>query len=156
MKGIILHKGKKKYTYLKELFDYMDGEQKKYNWLITDYECYPTNETINEILSDDLCWISGEKLTEMVQEENFQWIWGYFLAFPKDILLEDVLKSKLPIANGNRSIWKNPITMSHSHAIIEMIAWDSCMTLIISRIDSLINTLAERIPFSEDLEKYNE
>lgn len=38
---------------MSKIFDAIDNEQLKYNWLITDYEYYPQDETSNELFSKE-------------------------------------------------------------------------------------------------------
>ncbi len=99
--------------------------------------------------------MTGEELTEMIEDENFQWIWGVLSAFPKDVTKDMVLEYKLPIADGNDKIWKNPISIQHPLSVIEIIAWDSSMTTFISRYDDIVKKLAVSNSLAEDLEEYN-
>lgn len=43
MKGAVIYRGEKYFTFLKKIFDSIENVQKNYNWLITGYECYPQN-----------------------------------------------------------------------------------------------------------------
>lgn len=152
MKGAIIDKGEKYYTYLKELFASIGNVQKEYNWLITGHECYPQNPDYAKKLSQEYCWITGDELTNMVENEDFQWIWGVFSAFSKNISQQEVLKSKLPYADGNTELWQNPVSIQHPLAEIEILAWDSSMTVVISKNDDIIGKLKESRPWAEDLE----
>lgn len=58
------------------MFDAIGNEQNEYNWLITDYECYPQTQSIDDKLSHEYCWLSGNELTNIVESEDFQWIWA--------------------------------------------------------------------------------
>ena len=156
MKGVIIDKGEKYFTYLKNIFVSIGNVQKEYNWLITGHECYPQNMEYAKKLSGEYCWITGDELTNMVENENFQWIWGIFSAFPKNISQQEVLKSELPYADGYAGLWKNPVSIQHPLAEMEIVAWDSSMTVIISKNDDVIEKLKESRPWAEDLEKYNE
>jgi len=156
MKGIVIEKGEKYYTYLKKIFLSINNLQRNYNWLITAHECYPQNEKYAEILSEEYCWMTGDELTEMIEREEFQWIWGVLSAFPKDISKEKALEYELPEADGNGEIWQNPVSIQHPLAEIEIIAWDSSATVFISKEDSIVDLLRENNEFAEDLEEYNE
>lgn len=81
MKGAVIHRGEKCFTFLKEIFDSIENVQKNYNWLITGYECYPQNIKYVERLSKEWCWITGKELTKMIETENFQCIWGVLIRF---------------------------------------------------------------------------
>ena len=107
------------------------------------------------ILSGKYCWMSGEELTEMVEYEDFQWIWGVFSAFPSSVGVNDVLKYDLPIPDRSEGLWKNPISIQHSLAEIEIIAWDSTATIVICKNDVVAELIEEKNRFAEDLEKYN-
>lgn len=156
MKGVILEKGERSFTFLREIFLFIHNVQRDYNWLITACECYPENRTYAEMLSKEYCWISGKKLTEMVNEENFQWIWGVLSAFPKDVSVDEVLKYQLPKADGYDGFWKNPISIQHPLAEIEIVAWDSSLMLLISKNDTIVEEFKRNERLSQDLEVYNE
>lgn len=155
MKGVVINKGERYFTHLGSIFNSIENIQKDYNWLITGHECYPQNAEYVEKLSKEWCWLTGEELTEMIEDENFQWIWGVFSAFPKDVTKDMVLEYKLPKADGNNKIWKNPISIQHPLSVMEIIAWDSSMTIFISRGNDIVEKLIVSNPLAEDLEEYN-
>ena len=95
---------------------------KKYNWLISYPECYPKSKELQEKMNEDYIWISGLELKNMLSLDNFQWIWGVFSGFPKNILLEDILKYQLPYAEGYTAFCKNPIILQHPLSGIELVA----------------------------------
>lgn len=73
MKGIVIDKGGKYFTYLRSIFDSIDNIQKDYNWLITGHECYPQNAEYVEKLSKEWCWMTGavsNPMTEDLEEYN--------------------------------------------------------------------------------------
>lgn len=155
MKGVVINKGERYFTHLGSIFNSIENIQKDYNWLITGHECYPQNAEYVEKLSKEWCWLTGEELTEMIEDENFQWIWGVFSAFPKDVTKDMILEYKLPKADGNNKIWKNPISIQHPLSVMEIIAWDSLMTIFISRCNDIVEKLIVSNPLAEDLEEYN-
>lgn len=154
--GAILEKGEKYYTYLSKVFTAIGGTQTEYNWLITDCECYPHLSDIDKLLSQEFCWLSGDELTSIVNKESFQWIWGVLSGFEKDITLEEVLKYPLPYADGYEGFWKNPLSMQHPLASVEIVAFDSTLTLIFSERKEIIDMFREYFPLSEDPASQNE
>lgn len=122
MKGAILEKGGECFTLLKNIFNSIDNIQKEYNWLVSGYECYPQNIEYLKKLSGEYCWMTGDELTDICKNEDFQWIWGVFSGFHKSVDKEDVLKNKLPQADGYTGFWQNPISIQHPFAEIEIIA----------------------------------
>ncbi|GAB6169560.1 hypothetical protein JCM1393_20200 [Clostridium carnis] len=155
MKGAILNKGEKYHTYLSKIFKAIDNEQIKYNWLITDYICYPKDNNIKDIFSKEYLWITGEELTEIINKEDFQFIWGILSGFSKDISIEEILKYKLPYADENCDLWNKEVKTQHPHANIEIVAWDSTLTLFISKEEKLVQRFRENFPLSEDLLEVN-
>ena len=79
------------YTHMSKVFQAMDHAQLQYNWLITDCVCYPQNKDIEKLLDQEYCWLSGEELSAIIAQEDFQWIWGCLCGFSKDITMEEVL-----------------------------------------------------------------
>lgn len=156
MNGLIIRMREVGCASLKELFNAMDNSQNEYNWLITSYECYPQNIQNIEKLSGDWCWITGNELTHMVELEDFQWVWGVLTAFPKEIVMEEVLKYKFPQADGYRGFWENPISMQHPLGKIEIVAWDGTIMLVISEEKNIVDCISSRISEVENLETYNE
>jgi len=158
MKGAILEKGEDYYTYLQGIFASINDVQKKYNWLITDCECYPQNMEFEERIFqfEKYGWLSGEELTDIIRTEDFQWIWGVLSGFNKDITLGEILKYDLPYADGYSGFWKNPVSIQHPLAQIEIVPWDSSCTIIISKDDSTVEAFIKGYPLSIDLAMYNE
>ena len=154
--GAIIDQGEQYYTYLDKVFHAIKNEQMNYNWLITDCVCYPQDKKIDTMLSKEYCWLSGEELTNIVEKESFQWIWAVLSGFKKGILLEDVLKHPLPYADGYSDFWKNPISIQHPLSSLEIVPWDSSLTLIFSENKTIIDNFMKGFPLSMDMTQYNE
>ena len=153
--GVIIKKGEKFYTHLEKLFRALENIQKDYKWLISNHECWPSSPTIQEILKNECCILSGQELTDIANTEDFQWIWGTFSAFDPHISDADILKYPLPKNDMYSGFWKLPLTMQHPLAKIEIVAWDSTLTLIFTKDFSILETLKKFYPRAEDLEVYN-
>ncbi|MBQ7345684.1 MAG: hypothetical protein IJW45_06455 [Oscillospiraceae bacterium] len=154
--GAIDRKSHKFYTHLGDVFSAIKNAQLDYDWLITDVECNiptPMEDRCNERGYD---WISGSDLTKLVEQDDIQWIWAVLSGFPKGVLLEDVLKHQpLPIANGYSGFWENPISIQHPLAEVEIVPWDSSLTLVISKNEKLVSDFRTAYPKSRDLREYN-
>ena len=151
MKGIIIEEEYN--TYLRRILEAIQNKE-KYNWLISSCECYPANEKFLNKLSKEYCLLAGEELFKMINQEDFQWVWGVLSAIPKDISEEEILKYKLPKADGNESIWQIPISFQHPLSEIEIIAWDSSMTLIKIKNENIINDIKNVFTDYYDFEEY--
>lgn len=155
MHGLILNSEKRDYTYLKEIFNAINNEQLNYNWLITDVECCPSDSELDSYFYNrDYSFMTGEELTKMIEKEDFQWIWGIFSGFKKDKKLEEILKYELPDFYYS-GYWHNPVTIQHPLADVEISAWDSSYTVIVSKDEGMLKDYKSYFKDSKDLEEYN-
>ena len=149
--GAINERIRKWYTSLGDVFDAIGDGQQRFNWLITD-DVINTHSQALEALSTgsrwkyedgkkvgfpapapEYCFLSGEELTSIVRQDDSQWIWGVLSGFEKEIPLEEILKYPLPEADGYEGFWKNPPSMQHPLATLEIVPWDSSLILFFSR-----------------------
>ncbi len=152
--GAINAKGEKYYTNLKDVFDAINNKQLEYNWLITDCACNTNNPRIIQFENNTYGWITGKELTDMVTNEEFQWVWAVLSAFDKSVTLHDVLEYNLPYADGYRGFWEKPLTMQHPLSKLEIVAWDSSLTLIFSENKEVVDDFKNFYPHSQDLEEH--
>lgn len=127
----------------------------KYNWLITNIECYPSNMQIKKLLDNEYCWISGKNLMKILYTEKFHWVWGVFSAFSDEVELKEVLNYSFPYADGYKNFWKNPISIQHPLAKMEIVAWDGSLVLVISKKSKDIEAIMKKKTKAKDLETYN-
>lgn len=139
----------------KKVLDIIVDKVCDYNWLITDVECYQS-DVYNYEISNQCCWLTGENLKKSIQNDVSQWIWGVFSAFEKNISLDEILDYELPYANGYEGFWKNPLTIQHPLACIEVVAWDGYMLLVFSKDDqNIIEKFYKSCSEIENLSEYN-
>lgn len=155
MKGLILNKGESYYSTFGRLFHEIEELSENYNWLISYPECYPQNLEFRDKLDQNFVWMTGKELRQMLNTEDFQWIWGVISGFDKNIELGNILKYPLPFADGYTGFWENPLTMQHKLAEIEIVAWDSSCSLYLSDNSEIIEKISSIYPRAEDLERYN-
>ncbi|MFL0246068.1 hypothetical protein [Candidatus Clostridium stratigraminis] len=155
VRSAILEKGEHYYTHMAKVFNAIENEQLKYNWLITDCECYPGDKSIDQMFSKEYIWISGEQLTEIISKDDFQFVWGVFSGFSLEVTLEEILKYDLPFADGYKGFWVNNVGIQHPLAEVEIVSWDSSLTLLISKDGELVQKFRSNFPLSEDLSALN-
>ena len=142
-------KDKNGYTQMLKIINALGGRKLNYNWLITDIEAYPqkgVGEIDDEIYSylneKDYVFISNLDLLDILEENDFQWIWGVFSAIPNIYSLDDVLKHELPCAEDNCDIYlDNNFIIQHPFAEIEIVAFDSSGMHIVSKDKNICNCL---------------
>ncbi|MDN5300307.1 MAG: hypothetical protein PWP51_2860, partial [Clostridiales bacterium] len=78
------------FTDLNNVFVGLGNRQTDYNWLITHFECnhYPV-----EALKANAVLLSGEALTEIIENHRIQFIWGTISGFPKSLPIEAIDRS---------------------------------------------------------------
>lgn len=153
--GLIDRNNHKYYTYMSTVFEAIGNIQTQYNWLVTGCVCYPKDKEIEELFNQDYCWLSGNELTAIIQKEDFQWIWACLCGFPKDILLEDILRYPLLEAENYSGYYQNPVTLQHPLSSVEIIPCDSSYTLIISKDKNITDSYQRSYPACEDLSSFN-
>ena len=154
--GIIDRKNHKYYTYMSKVFQAMDNAQLQYNWLITGCICYPQNNDIEKLLDQEYCWLTGDELSAIIEQEDFQWIWGCLCGFSKDITMEEALKYPLPSAEDYDGYYLNPVSLQHPLSSVEIVPSDSSLTLIISKDKTIIDSYLKRCPKCEELFSFNQ
>ncbi len=169
--GVIDEKSKSRYTFFKDVFTAINNLQINYNWLITDSEIIANSDELIA-LNTNVYWkhengkpvvvpapeyhfLSGNELTKIVARDNSQWIWGVLSGFNKSIRKEEILRYPLPTANGNKGFWKNPPSMQHPLAAIEIVPFDSSLILFFCKDKELVDLFRTEFPACEDLSAYN-
>lgn len=154
--GLIDRKNHRYYTHLRAVFEAINNAQNRYNWLITDCECYPHDNEISALFDREYCWLSGEELSALIEKEDFQWVWAVLSGFEKDVPLSEVLSHPLPSAENCAALSENPLSIQHPLAAVELVAWDSSWTVLISNDKHLVDTYAAAYPQCESLVKEKE
>lgn len=156
MEGLILNEGTKKVTYMCPIFDALgDDFIRSLNWRIV----YPECGSIDQVYSFehiDVSWISGDDLVNEIRENpNIQWWWGLLQGIPKTVLQEEIDKENLVDIKEDTKIWENPVSMRSNHSVIEIEAFDSSLTVIISNNETVLEKLKKCFPNYEVLSEYN-
>ena len=151
--GAIHQKGAAWYTQMGRIFDGIHNSQRNYNWLITDIDCVPPRIWALSQAAG-YCWLTGEELTRIVREDDSQWVWAVLSGFSPEIPLSQILRFPLPCAGGYEGFWKTPLSIQHPLAHIQIVPWDSSLTLFFSRQEELVRDFLRSIPLSQELSSY--
>ena len=153
MKRYISYKEEKYYTCMLKIISAIGGRKLKYNWLITDIEAYPIEDNnLNRLINENKYLIlSNDKFLDLLEEDDFQWIWGVFSAIPEKYSTKQILQYNLPYANGNTNIYKdNNYIIQHPLAEIEIVAEDSSSVFIVSKNDKIAELFKKTYPNSRE------
>lgn len=137
------------YTLMLKIINSIGGRNLNYNWLITDIEAYPQkglgeidDELYSYLNENDYVFISNSDLLDILEKNDFQWIWGVFSAIPVNYSKEEVLKYDLPFAEDNSDIYlDNNFVIQHPLAEIEIVAFDSSGMHIVSKDKDICDRL---------------
>ncbi len=161
----------RRYTYLKAVFEAIDNKQLEYNWLITASDIVANSDRLDALNTSmrwqykngksiavpapDYYFLSGEELTKIITLDDSQWIWGVLSGFEKNIPLDEILQYSLPKADGYKGFWKNPPSIQHPLASVEIVPWDSTLVLVFSKNKEIIDSFRLAFPRSQDLSEFN-
>ena len=85
------------YTCLKQILYDLELADKQYLWLISDFEACPRKEKYQELVyNNEYLLMNTNELVNMLEDEDFQWIWAGFSAIPITYSEEDILQFDLP------------------------------------------------------------
>ncbi len=146
------------YTNLSWVFRAIDERQREFNWLLTDLQCVglpselPYDATYPQ---KNRLWLSGNELTEVVDVNYIQFIWGVLSGFRPYIALDLKHLEPYPIAEGNNQLWQPNARIQHPLAEVEIVCWDSSATILLSHDDDLTFRFRGFFPEAVDLDDYN-
>ena len=159
------------YTFLKAVFEAIDNKQLEYNWLITATDIVANSDRLDALNTSvrwqykngksiavpapDYYFLSGDELTKIITIDDSQWIWGVLSGFEKNIPLDEILRYPLPEADGYKGFWKNPPSIQHPLASVEIVPWDSALVLVFSKNREIIDSFRTAFPRSQDLSEFN-
>lgn len=136
MELVISAKDFKYYTMLKKVLYDLELADKNHWWLISDIVAYPHKKEYEELIDkDSYLLISTRDLVRMLEDDDFQWIWGVFSLIPAEYSKEEILKYALPqmddLQEGQYNPFKDAPRLQHPLAKCEIYAYDStCMFMI--------------------------
>lgn len=147
-----------RYTNFSWVFRALGERQREFNWLLTDLECigFPPDLSYDEIRSkNNKLWFSGDRLTEIVDTNSIQFIWGVLSGFRPDVKIDLEHLSIYPVAEGNSKLWQPNVKIQHPLAEVEIICWDSAATILLSQDKDLTARFRNYFPDAVDLDKRN-
>lgn len=154
MKRLQSRKDLSGYTMMRQVLINLDLTNKDYMWLITDIEAYPLNEKLNNLISNnDYLLLTTNELVDILNEEDFQWIWAVFSAIPSNYSKEEILKYDLPfiqpISKEYDPFGSYP-KVQHPLAVFEIGAWDSSGMFLVTDDEDLLAKFKKSYPLAKE------
>ena len=126
----------------------MEDRQRNYHFLLAGIEAYPAAHAFQFVRQSPV-WISGEELTRMIRQEDFQWVWGALLAFStscsKEQILSGVRALYVPEASDQDS-WHIRNRFLETGAEFMIYAEDSAYTELLLRNRKLLELFCRHEP----------
>lgn len=158
MKRLISRYDDNYYTNMLKLIKSIGGSKLKYNWLITSIEAYPSDKSISDKIDKDYIFLSNNELLDILEKEDFQWIWASFSAIPNNVNQKDILQYELPSTDKAKLDYKSEPLIQHPLANIEIDCIDSSyFAIIFDDIDiekKLLNVYPKAIESIDSPEDY--
>jgi hypothetical protein len=151
MKRLYIRHAYEIYTRLKQVLIDLDLKNKDYLWLISDIEAYPRKKEYEELLENNsYLLLTTKELIDMLEADDFQWVWAVFSAIPSCFQKEDILKFDLPYVENFEKGKYNPHIgepkLQHPYAEFELYAVDSSYMFMISDNEELISKFKKSYP----------
>lgn len=132
----------------------LEGIQREFNWLITAHECFcwPSGE---DIFNEESVLLSGDEFTDIVTQNNIQFIWGILSAFDKSTHIDIKNLEVIPTFDGEWKYGREDAHTQHPLAIAEIVCVDSSYTIFISKNEDLSNRIIKHYSDAQDLNQWN-
>ena len=142
------------YTYMRRVLSDLALETTDYIWLITDIDAYPTKEKYSSLLDkNNYLLLSTSEFVEMLDDDDFQWVFAVFSAIPSSYLREDILAFNLPyiqsFCTGQYNPYEDIPKLQHPYAELEILVSESGMALVTDK-EELIDRFKCSYPLYTD------
>ena len=129
----------------------LDLVDKDYWWLISDIEAYPRKSETKELLNQNShLLLTAKELVEILEKDDFQWIWAVFSVIPFEYQKEDILKYDLPYVENIEAGKYNPHLdepkLQHPYSEFELYAVDSSYLFMITNNEEMITKFKRCFP----------
>ena len=129
----------------------LDLVDKDYWWLISDIEAYPRKSETKELLNQNShLLLTAKELVEILEKDDFQWIWAVFSVIPFEYQKEDILKYDLPYVENIEAGKYNPHldepNLQHPYSEFELYAVDSSYLFMITNNEEMITKFKRCFP----------
>ena len=146
MKRLISKHDENYYTYMLKIINYIGGRSLKCNWLITDIEAYPNNEIIADKIDKEYLILSNDELIDILEQDDFQWIWATFSAISANISKDEILRYILPSTDKVKLSYNSEAIIQHPLATIEIDCMDSSFFAIIYNDETIEKEFLKAYP----------
>ena len=151
MKRLISQKDLKYYTYLRQVLLNLQLANKDHWWLISDITAYPKTPKYAQMIDQRVyLLLRTSQLMEMLENDDFQWIWAVFSGIPGTYREEEILQYALPhleiIEQGQYNPYADEPKLQHPLAEFELYAVDSSYMFFITENEDLLAQFQKAYP----------
>ncbi len=121
-----------------------------YLWLISDIEAYPRKSEYYQLIENTShILLSTKELVDMLDQDDFQWVWAVFSAIPTHYTAAEILSFKLPHIESFGKSDYNPYDdepkLQHPYAELEIYCSEIGLALV-SDDDKLVDRFRKSYP----------
>lgn len=151
MKKLVSNEDEECYAFMQKIINSIQKINSEYNWLISSIEAYPYGQNILDEFdqNNEYLFLSTNELINMLNKNDFQWIWAIFSAIPTNYVLEDILKHEIPYIENNKKIFANNI-IQHPLADIEIVVEDGTSISIVAKDDKYLDVFKKIYPLAKE------
>jgi len=148
------------HTDLALVFQAFGGRQKEFNWLVPNFQGHAVGESWGtslptSVFGDEPELVSGQVLSQIVEQTDIQFVWGFLFGFAPEVVISPGDFAWEPSADGNRMFWGDKVAPEHPKATVEIVCFDSTLTLLLSKDDDLSRRFRAFFPEAVDLDAHN-
>jgi hypothetical protein len=135
------------FTNMAWVFEALNLKASHFDWYVSDIE---TNCSSDVFPKNDR-WIGGEELQHVLKQQEVQFVWAVFSAFPVGIRVEI---SASPYADGNPAYWSHGrVAPQLGDALFEIACWDSSATILIGLPEAAQESFRQAYPDTKPLDQ---
>ena len=137
-------------TFMRDVLANLQLDDREYLWLISDIDAYPKKQEYYQLIANTShILLTTKELVDMLDQDDFQWVWAVFSAIPTQYTAEDILNCKLPhiefFNDGDYNPYDDEPKLQHPYAELEIYCSESGLALV-SDDDILIDRFRHSYP----------
>ncbi|RSK35477.1 hypothetical protein [Hymenobacter metallilatus] len=111
------------------------------NWVISNLQCWhlkdfvPTVADWEKQQENSYIVIPGKILYDVMVNQGIQIVWGVFCGIAGEV--PELSFDEIPYADGNRELWTEPESLQLAAAALEIVCFDSSVTIVKFRNEEL-------------------
>lgn len=145
-------------TDIDSLLPVIRSQVEELNWVVSNLECWHLRKLVPEVSAwekqvehDHFYVVPGKTLYDTIVGNDLQVVWGVFCGLPGNI--PALPTDEVPYADGNRELWTEPESFQLAAAEIEIVCFDSALTIVKFRDEKVGRQFLEVFPNGQIMQR---